>query len=413
MQLTVGDIIVYVTVFFGLFTSIFFLLVLLGPAPAPRKRREGKLEKVCIIVPCYNEEHTVARTIESLLALDYPRRLLDIIVVDDGSTDGTHRIARRYERRGVRVFRKENGGKYTALNFALERTDAAFVGALDADSHVHPKALRRIVPYFSDPRVMAVTPSMKIHEPRRGLQRVQWTEFLLGIFLRKAFARLGAVHVTPGPFSIYRKAFFDMHGNYKEAHHTEDIEMALRIQSRNYEIENANDAYVYTHGPSTFKGLWDQRLRWYYGFLRNLEDYRQLFSKEHGALGLFILPSSLFSVFLVIVGVCYWAGRLLLNSWDKLLYWHAIGWDIWRVDFSFDAFFVNMSSTMILGWIALASGVVVILVAKRLAGERKSIVVNYLWFFFLYWILYGAWWAATLFARATGRKVSWKHKSEA
>jgi cellulose synthase/poly-beta-1,6-N-acetylglucosamine synthase-like glycosyltransferase len=268
-----------------------------------------------------------------------------------------------------------------------------------------------MMPYFTKSEVMAVTPSMKIYEPKNWLQKIQWSEFLIGIFLRKIFAFLGSIHVTPGPFSIYKREFFLKHGFYKHAHNTEDIELALRIQSNNYEIENAHDAYVYTVGPHTFKGLWNQRLRWYYGFLRNTEDYRELFSWKHGALGLFILPASFFSVSLVIASVIYTVYQIVSQSFDKLVYLQATGWDLTRIHINFDAFFLNLNSVAILGILSLIIGIIVLLAAKKIAGER-SIIRHYLWFLFTYWILFSVWWSAAIYMRLTGRRITWMHKSQ-
>ena len=411
MEFTFGDILVYVTVFFGLYTSIFFIITLLQHRKSMRPKAKVKLESVCIIVPCYNEETTVAKTVESLLRLDYPKDKLQIVVVDDGSTDNTYRIAKQYAKRGVKVLRKPNGGKFTALNYALERTNSVYVGALDADSFVDRHALKRMMPYFADQKVVAVTPSMKVWDPKHWLQQVQWTEYLIGIFLRKIFAFLGSIHVTPGPFSIYRRSFFKEHGMYKHAHNTEDIEMALRIQSRNYEIENAHDAYVYTVGPASFKTLWNQRLRWYYGFLRNTEDYRQLFSFRHGILGLFILPASFLSVALVVVGMFYAVVKLVQRAWEQVVYLRATGYNL-QLQWNFDAFFLSLDSVAVLSAMALVTGIVLVFVAKYLAGERRSIIRHYAWFLVSYWILFGIWWIAAVLMRVTGRKMGWRHKSE-
>jgi cellulose synthase/poly-beta-1,6-N-acetylglucosamine synthase-like glycosyltransferase len=413
MFITAGDIIIYVTVFFGVFTSLFFLITLLENEHKLRPRRRVKYEKVCIIIPCYNEEETVAKTIESLLDLDYPRGKLEIMVIDDGSRDDTYRIAKRYEKRGVKVFRKPNGGKYTALNYGIQRTDAVYVGALDADSFVDRRALKRMIPYFANPKVMAVTPCMKVHEPKHWLQKVQWTEYTMGIFLRKVFSFLGSITVTPGPFSIYRREFFLKHGLYRHAHNTEDQEVALRIQSLDYEIENAHDAYVYTVSPDRLKTLWNQRIRWYYGFIRNSEDYKQLFSWRHGVLGILVLPASIISVLLVIAGVLYTIFQFISQSIDKLTYLRATGYDLFQWRWTFDAFFVNLNSAAILGIIAFILGIIVIMVAKSMAREDKSMIKPYLWFIATYWILYAAWWLGAIQKRIFGKNVGWKHKSEA
>src|SRR3989344_7258160 len=140
-----------------LFLAIFFesfVLVTLLSAPARSARGRGRSEEtpsVAIIVPCWNEESTVAATCESLLALDYPADKLEILLVDDGSTDSTPQVMARFaEYPQVRIISKENGGKHTALNVGIAATNAEFVGCLDADSFVEPNALREVIPCFDD-----------------------------------------------------------------------------------------------------------------------------------------------------------------------------------------------------------------------------------------------------------------------
>ena len=129
--------------------------------------------------------------------------------------------------------------------------------------------MKNMVHYFNNPRVMAVTPTMLVHKPKTILQRVQNMEYLLGIFLRKAFATLNAVYITPGAFSAYRKEFFDKYGGYDEINVTEDIEMSLRIKYQGYFIDNSPNAPAYTIAPKNFSHLLKQRRRWYVGLLKN------------------------------------------------------------------------------------------------------------------------------------------------
>ncbi len=408
-----GDLLIYVTSLFGIYTSIFFIITINDNRKKMKKRKALRTyPKVCIIVPCFNEEKTVAKTIKSLLRLDYPKNKLEIIVVDDGSTDNTFKVASEFKEKGVKVYRKENGGKYTALNYALDKTDAEIVGALDADSFVHPKALKRMLPYFEEEEVVSVTPSMKIYKPRNWLQTIQMMEYLIGIFLRKVFAFLGSIHVTPGPFTLYKKEFFEKHGKYREAYLTEDIEIALRIQSLNYHIENAPDAYVYTIGPDTFKGLYKQRIRWYYGFTQNVLDYKKLFSAKHGNLGLFILPASFFSVFLVITTLFYTIYKFLEDLWKRYVFFKAINFDLKGIlEFRFDPFFINTNSTMMLSLLALGISIGLLLLAKRVANEKKSIKYSYLVYVLCYWFLFGFWWLMAFYHKLAGKKTQWGHKS--
>ncbi|NJL44003.1 MAG: glycosyltransferase family 2 protein [Nitrosarchaeum sp.] len=407
-----GDALIYVVSFFGLYTAIYCFLILLETG-GNRERKVWKVwPKVCVCVPCFNEESRVGRTLDSLLALNYPKQCLQIIAVDDGSTDGTWKVLAPYRNKGVIVLRKKNGGKHTALNLALEHTDADF-GALDADSIVLPDALRKVMSRFTSGKVMAVTPSMKIHKPRGILRRVQSTEFIMGILMREFFTFLGSQHVTPGPFTIFRREFFVKYGKYRRAHLTEDIEMALRIQSKDFVIENASDAYVYTHGPDTFRALYRQRLRWYYGFISNLLDYRFLFSpRKHGNLGLFVLPTSLLSIVVVLTVMGYTVARAGRSLWLHLTNAFAVDFDIWRMfSWNWDAFFVTTKPAMLLAWTGFVVSVVLFLIARSLSGE-KTYRRSYIFFVGFYWILYGFWWMAAIVHKVLGMHVSWFSKDE-
>ncbi len=416
-MLSFGNILIYVATFFGLYTSIYFLVTLIENRKEIRKGECKTYPIVTICVPCYNEETTIEKTLTSLCQLDYKKESFEIILVDDGSKDDTYkralRFAKRHPKFDIKVFSKKNGGKFTAVNYALERCRGEFFGVLDADSFVHKKALRRIIKLFEDKNVDAVTPSMLIYKPQGFLQRIQYVEYLMGIFLRKVFAQLGSQHVTPGPFSIFRMTFFEKHGKYKEAHLTEDIEMALRIQRHHGIIENALDAYVYTMGLSSFRSLYKQRIRWYHGFLKNVMDYKDLFSKKHGNLGIFVLPSAFISVFLVVIFLFYTIIRIIDVWVAKYLSLAAINFDLFKLKWTFDWFFVNTNTTAIVGLLSLALAIGIIAIAKKLAQEKIILAPSYILFILFYWILFGFWWTVSIGAALfTKNKIKWGHKTD-
>src|SRR5581483_1735742 len=163
----------YPFIFLGLYFEVFLLVTFLSAPTRVRRERPAstKTPKVAIIVPCWNEESTVGGTVESLLALDYPKDKLQIILVNDGSTDNTQAVMDSFASNPqITVIHKENGGKHTAINAGIEiAQDAEFVGCLDADSFVAPDALREIVSCFDNPRVAAATPAMSVYNPRTFL----------------------------------------------------------------------------------------------------------------------------------------------------------------------------------------------------------------------------------------------------
>lgn len=295
------EVLTYPFIFLAIFFESFVLVTLLSkPARDGRARRPGEAApSVAIIVPCWNEATTIAATCESLLALDYPSDKLEIILVDDGSTDATPLVMERFaDHPLVSIIRKENGGKHTALNAGIASTDAEFIGCLDADSFVESDALKEIIPCFARKKVAAVTAAMSVHEPKSLLQHMQAAEYAFGITYRHVFASINGLYVTPGPFSFYRRSILDELGAFRHAHQTEDMEMALRIQRAGYEIENAPRARVYTKSPNTLTKLVKQRTRWTAGFIRNvLGEYRDLVgSPKHGVLGMLVLPTAVLTI---------------------------------------------------------------------------------------------------------------------
>lgn len=407
--------ILYVSLFVSLFFEIFLLITYL------EVREELKLEKdlgnnikrfpsVTVIVPCFNEEHTVAGTIRSILALDYPQDKLSIIAVDDGSTDGTRRELAKFESHPrISVLSKENGGKHTALNLALQNVGTELVGCLDADSFVDPKALKKIVPFFESADIMAVTPSIKVQEPKTLLQHIQKTEYSWGIFLRRILSSLGALYVTPGPFSIFRTEVFSKIGGYRHGHHTEDLEIALRMQKERFRIVNSHGAHVFTKTPSRFKGLYKQRVRWTYGFLNNALDYREMFfNRKYGNIGMFILPIALFSMFstLYFVGNAVWNN--ISRASEAFIKYQTVGWN-WNPSLpSFDWFFLSTGAITFLALTAILLSLVILFLSLKLADGKARLSRGVLLYVTLYVFIVPLWLSKSLVTTALGRDITWR-----
>ena len=332
----------FVFLYFEVFLLVTFIQRRLFTVADHAEIDKNSLPKIAVIVPCFNEEQTVEGTLLSLLALDYPQDKLEVIAVDDGSTDNTLRTLEQFRSDPrVRIFTKENGGKHTAMNLGLKETGAELIGCLDADSEVAPNALLIIAPLFQNEKISAVTPGIHVKAPRTILQHMQHVEYQLSIFNRYVFATLGSIFVTPGPFSFFRASVVRELGGWHYAHSTEDMEMALRMQAAGHLIANAPKAIVHTSTPRTLLTLFRQRVRWTYGWLRNAVDYRHMFgNRAYGNLGIIVLPSAFISIG---AGIFFFS-RIM---WNALLSLHE---EILSVYYSgvyphvsFDLFYINTS----------------------------------------------------------------------
>lgn len=400
-----------------LFLSMFFQVLLLESFFENRKKIKDEenfdidfYPSVTVAVPCWNEEKTLAGTLDSLLLLDYPKEKLLIIVVDDGSKDATYSIAKEYESNyphQIKALTKANGGKHTAVNLALSEARTDLFGCLDADSFVDPKALSVIVSYFNtNEKIMAVTPCMHIRNPKTLIQRMQAVEYLMGIYLRKAFGQLDAIQVTPGPFSIFRRNVFDTIGVYRKAHNTEDYEITLRMHKAGFKIANAHKALVYTLGPATIKGYFFQRLRWVRGFLENSLDYRDIFfKKKYGNFGMFTLPMAFIFIFYGLYAFLF-AFYSFVSNWSKAVEkWITVGFHPHMP--VFDIFFFNTTVIAFAGMVMFSMFLFALYIAQTLSDDKQEFYRNFPIYFFFYPVFIPFILGRAVFDTLTNRKNEW------
>lgn len=408
----IAAIILHTFLFISLYIEVFFLVTFFEHKTLRQTTAlpSGKaLPRVSIIVPCYNEERTLAATVESILGLSYPKEKLSVVIVNDGSTDNTFTVARSFENNAqVQVLTKENGGKHTALNLGIQYTNADIIGCLDADSFVSPEALRRIVSVFEENDVYAVTPSIKVHNPKGIIPLMQKVEYEVGVFIRHIFGLLDAQYVTPGPFSLYRKEVFEELGGFREAFQTEDLEMALRIQESGKRIKNISNAYVFTVVPQTVYGLYRQRLRWVSGFLNNaLRNYRHLiFNAKYGNLGMFSLPGAIFGVLMALYGITY-----MFITATQFIVDHISQIGIVGISGTFahmNWFFVNTGSATLLALILLGATVLLVIIGKSLSSESLNFSSDLMYFIFIYGLIAPFWLAKAVYQTAFPNNLTWK-----
>ncbi|MDP2789487.1 MAG: glycosyltransferase [bacterium] len=412
---SISGAIFFVLIFLVVYIQVFFLVTFFEN----RKKivvRKGTIKltmypAVTIVVPCWNEEGTVYQTVRSLLELNYPKDKLKIFLIDDGSTDNTLNILKKFKKnKNVKIFHKENGGKHTALNLGLERIETSFFGCLDADSVVDPEALMRIMSYFEkEKKIMAVTPSIIVNNPRSIIQNAQKVEYHISIFTKRMLAFLGAIHVTPGPFTIFKKEVFENLGPYTHAHNTEDMEIAYRMQKNHYPIEHCNDAYVYTNTPGTIKKLYRQRLRWIYGFINNTIDYRDvLFRKKYGNFSTFTVPAGIISIFTVSFIISKFIYNLGNFLFTKISQFYTIGFNFYFSTKSLDPFFLNTGTLIFVSILIYILVIISIVLGRRMIEGKWRLSFSAIYFFTIFSVIAPFWLMKAVYDTIFSQRPVWR-----
>ncbi len=330
--------------------GLFYLVLYVSAAMDMRQYlREVRAEKyhqvlssdiaptISMLVPAHNEESSVKESVLALLTLAYPQ--LEIVVIDDGSTDQTMSILmeafqllpiqpvydRRIATRPVRaiyrsqrfpnliVASKEKGGKADALNAALNIASSELVCSLDADTILDPDGLRRLVrPFIRSHDVVAAGATIRVANgctvsrgrlasergPHRALAGIQAVEYLRAfLFGRPGWNRLGGNLLISGAFGLFRRqSLLETDGYAKTV--GEDMELVIRLRRHGYEtgqparVEFVPDPVAWTETPTAFRELGRQRERWQRGFSDALWRHRSvMLNPRYGVLGLVVFPA--------------------------------------------------------------------------------------------------------------------------
>lgn len=311
----------------GTMAVVTVLTVVLALVDRRRRRREvwdpAYAPPVTVVIAAYDEAAVIAKTIDSLRASTYPR--LEVLVVDDGSKDGTADVARAIEWDRLRVVRQPNGGKSSALNRALAEVRSEIVVTFDADTVVAPGTVGALVRHFADPRVGAVAGQVKVGNRRGLLTRWQSLEYLTAIGLdRTAQSLLGAIMVVPGACAAWRRTAVLQAGGFDSRTLAEDCDLTLSLQRDGWRIEQDHEAVALTEVPQTARSLVKQRFRWMFGTLQAVWKQRKMLLRpRYGALGMVVMPYSVLSVLvpLLFLPVAYWlvVQSLLGGDWRTVL----------------------------------------------------------------------------------------------
>jgi cellulose synthase/poly-beta-1,6-N-acetylglucosamine synthase-like glycosyltransferase/peptidoglycan/xylan/chitin deacetylase (PgdA/CDA1 family)/spore germination protein YaaH len=251
---------------------------------------------VAVVIPAYNEEKVIVRTIRSVMMSTYTN--LRIIVVDDGSTDKTAEVAREAYSDDIAsgrllVLTKHNSGKAASLNYALNYFDDDIFIGIDADTVIAHDAIANLVPHFANPRIAAVAGNAKVGNRVNLWTRWQALEYITSQnFERRALDLFDVVMVVPGAIGAWRTSLVKAAGGYAADTVAEDADLTMNLLEQGYSVIYEDLALAFTEAPINADGLKRQRFRWSFGILQAIFKHRGAF-KRHRAMGFFALPNIL------------------------------------------------------------------------------------------------------------------------
>ena len=278
IKIGIGIILIFITLVVLRYMLLLFfsLLKTIMKTAEVKKNKKTTNKKVSVIIPAYNEEKVIAKSIESILNQTYKN--IELIVVDDGSTDNTSLVVQKYTYFPfVKLYKKPNGGKAKAINYGIERASGELIMVVDADSKLQKDAIELMAVYFEDPEIAAVAGSVFVSNQNNIITKLQALEYIEGLnMVRNGQAFLKLVNIIPGPIGMFRKkALYDV-GLYDDDTFAEDCDVTLKLISQGYKIDFESDAIAKTEAPENIFDLIKQRYRWTRGILQAIKKHRKL-----------------------------------------------------------------------------------------------------------------------------------------
>jgi cellulose synthase/poly-beta-1,6-N-acetylglucosamine synthase-like glycosyltransferase len=280
-------------------TVVFYVNFVSVPLAIYQKRQELKqidslsyFPSISILIPAYNEEKVLRRSIDTVLEASYPDHKKEVIVIDDGSTDKTYQIAQEFHSSDVKVIRRPNGGKAVAINHGLQFARGEVIIVVDADSLVGKNTLLELVQPFKNPEVVSVAGNIKVLNRMNLLTKCQALEYITAInIFRRALAVFGGVTVVPGALGAYRREVLEGSGFYDPDTIVEDFDVTIKTLKTGKVIQASTAAIAYTEAPQTLDGFMKQRLRWYRGNFQTLwKHHDAAFNARYGFLQKLVFP---------------------------------------------------------------------------------------------------------------------------
>ncbi|MEW2136449.1 glycosyltransferase [Streptomyces sp. NPDC005409] len=327
----------------------FALMLVLAPIHARRSKKLDAwgppvTEPVTVLVPAYNERECIANTLISLAASDHP---IEVIVIDDGSTDGTADIVEEMDLPFVRLIRQANGGKSTALNTGIAAASHDIIVMMDGDTVFESSTVRELVQPFGDPAIGAVAGNAKVGNRESLIGAWQHIEYVLGHNLdRRMYDMLNVIPTIPGAVGAFRKEAVRQAGGMSDDTLAEDTDITIAVLCEGWRIVYAERARAWTEAPASLQQLWSQRYRWSYGSMQAMWKHRSAVTARgpagrFGRVGLPLvvlfgvvapLLAPLVDIFLL-YGVLFADATITLTSWGGfILLQGALSWYAFRLD---------------------------------------------------------------------------------
>jgi cellulose synthase/poly-beta-1,6-N-acetylglucosamine synthase-like glycosyltransferase/peptidoglycan/xylan/chitin deacetylase (PgdA/CDA1 family) len=286
----------------------------------------GNLAPVSVLVPAFNEEVGIEGTIRSVLMSTHPT--VEIIVIDDGSTDRTAAVVESMGEPSVKLIRQANAGKSAALNAGIAAAHHDLVVMMDGDTQFEPATITALVSQFDDPAVGAISGNTKVGNRKRVLGRWQHIEYVMGFNLdRRMYDLLRCMPTVPGAIGAFRKTAVADAGGLSSDTLAEDTDLTMAIQRAGWKIVYEERALAWTEAPASLTALWQQRYRWSYGTMQAMWKHRRAL-REGTPLGRIGLPYLFFFQIVLpllapLIDLFALYGVIFLNAGPVLLYWLA------------------------------------------------------------------------------------------
>ncbi len=402
--------------FFYNFIALYMLTLMITVYFPHRKEMfyypPGKPEPVSIVMPCYNEAESIGKAIENLLNLNYPKDMIEIIVVDDRSKDNSVEIVQKYVKKykNVRLIVNErnSGGAAEPTNIGIKAAKYDYIAVADADSYPEKDALLKMIGFLQkDKTIGGVTGAVLGKGNETFMQQMQYLEYVVISFARKLLDYVDSVYVTPGPFALYRKKILFEIGLFDTKNMTQDIEIVWRMMSHGYKARMSLSAKIYSITPKTFKKWWRQRVRWNIGGSQTIVKYKK-WTLSKNMLGRFVIPFFVASLFIGVVGIIlftYLFIRRILVTYLSTKYSVLANEAIPRlIDFSFNASVLNFFGIVLF---LLGCAYTIFAIKSMKEFKLKDInIFNLIFFLTLYLMIYPLIMISALYKFAV-KRYSW------